>query len=298
MNSRDSKCLLFLGPALCALGCGSADGPAPSEGNPAPVAQSTAEATMREKVLLSVTIEDGHTVDFHQLENGETLVTETGREFQEPALKKAAGIRTLAGIYKAIQPSTDVPDVLVAADARAATVVHAVEVTTPPAETPTGGAGPKFYTAAEQTWFKNTFCANNSDTTSLVMCQQGFGPSLFSGWVVGGQFSSQSWLGSENVGSASFALYEWVNGSAVRIISASVNPGTYYWTLAPPNYDGSFNFYNAHLNFANSTTLISQAVQDCGESNQWSCSPSCGPGCDPQRTTACSIVGFGNGICE
>jgi hypothetical protein len=299
----------FVGCSVVAIACGSGAEPSSS----APAAETTAPAPSpssaepKSTPLFSLAIEDGHKVDFYELANGRPFVGESAREFQVPVLGKAGKATSLADVYRAIKPGSDVPAELLEADKRVAARPLIHDTSEPPASGASAGSGPKLYTSGEQTWFKDTLCnasapggvASNYGTTNVVQCLQGWSWAN-SGWVKGGVFQSQSWVGSEAGQDASFQLNFWNNGSQT-LLNVFVAPGTYYWTYAPGNgFTGNqFYWYNASLFNAGANTQVSQAVEDCGENNQWSCGADCGSGqgCDESSTTDCEIVGVGNGIC-
>lgn len=296
---------LLVGSTLYSIGCGSAA----DVNDPSPTV-SPASGTLKttgETLLTSITIETGHTVDFYELADGTPFVGESGLEYQAPVLSGLPGsARSLAAIHKALRPTSAVPAALVASDERFAasrTAARAVvnEVPPPPADAPTSGAGPKLYNAGQQTWFKNTNCVD-TDIRSLESCIQQLA-SANSGWIKGGVWSSQSMVGSEAAQAGTLNVYKWT-GSQTLVLNVLVNPGTYYWTLFPGGsgdngFNGTYTWYMAQLVNAGANTLVSQAVQACGENGERSCGVDCGSGqaCDPSTTDGCQEDGTTNGTC-
>jgi hypothetical protein len=308
---RNVGFLVLAGSAVYVSGCGSgtkADAPVPTVAPQGGTLKETGQ-----KLLASVVIEPGHRVDFYELVDGQTVVGETGLAYQARVVDKVAGAKGLAGIHRAIRPTSEVPAALVAADEHYAASVRTVpaakrDVPPPPADSPTTGAGPKFYNAGEQSWFKSTQCVD-SGIRSLVWsavdggCIQGYSWA-HSGWILGGVVSSQSMVGSEAAQAGTLTVYKWVNGSAQQVLNVLVQPGTYYWTLYPGGsgddgyVDGSFQYYQFDLDNAGGNTLVSEALEACGENGERSCATTCGGHpCDGAHTNGCNVDGTQNGTC-
>jgi hypothetical protein len=199
----------------------------------------------------------------------------------------------------------DVPVNLTEADARIATTLRVKEPQEPqPTEhIPAGaGPGPNFYTSAQQTWFKENFCTptgsppsiNNTQTLSLVNCYQGYSW-VNSGWVQGAQYASQSWVGSEGTVNATLDVYNWVNGAQQLSVSYSVTPGTYRWLIYAKTI-GAWPWHRSYMSGAGTNTTVSQATDDCGEANEWSCWSDCcqGSECDPTNVPVSECIGANN----
>ncbi len=296
---------LLVASTLYSIGCGS--GPDAKDPSPTETPSGGTLKTTGETLLSSITIETGHTVDFYELADGTPFVGESALEFQAPVLGGLSGAaRSLVAIHKALRPTSAVPAALVASDERFAAssaAVHAVvtDVAPPPADSPTTGAGPKLYNAGQQSWFKSTMCVDSGIRSNESCIQQL--ASANSGWIQGGVWSSQSMVGSEAAQAGTLNVYKWT-GSQTLVLNVLVSPGTYYWTLFPGGSgDNGFNhqflWYMAQLINAGSGTLVSQAVQACGEVNERSCGVNCGggQGCDTSTAAGCTIDGTTNGTC-
>jgi hypothetical protein len=214
-------------------------------------------------------------------------------------------------VFKALRPETEVPAELLAADERiAARPLPARDGSPPPQTAPVmAPSGPKFYTAAEQLWFKNLFCnpftpgggSQFYETTSIVECNQAYGPSLGTNWVQGEDFHTQHMLGSEAGQAATLQIFWWNGHSAQQELQTYVNPGTWTWTDNTDYGDWSSwgPLFSAWFFNGGSKNQMSQAVEDCGGPNEWSCDYNCGEGqgCNPYTTLECSAGGDNNGWC-
>jgi hypothetical protein len=97
------------------------------------------------RTLSSIHIEEGHDIVFEESPSGMFIVTENARIFQKPLLGETAFGRSLADMYRMVQPNGKVPDSLVSADARLA-VRRSGPVSAPvpdPPLVPGAGRGPK-----------------------------------------------------------------------------------------------------------------------------------------------------------
>jgi hypothetical protein len=248
-------------------------------------------------ILYSITTEEGHTITFHEIRSGGFFITENATLSQKPLLNEAlVGEKSLADIYRIIQPKGNIPNALKEADARISALK--LKLITPPALIPNIPSppklsegtekGPKLYNAGQQTWFKSTFCHDTYGSASLVNCVQGWSWA-HSGWVKGPHFSWDSMVGSEGV-PASLKVYNWNGSSEYLDYTTTVSPGTYSWGYYS---DNSPTWHHADLDGAGNNTQVSQAIQNCGNGGQWACSTNCGGSiaCDPKTSTYCSIVG-------
>jgi hypothetical protein len=278
-------CTLVVSSSLCALVAGCA---ADASSSDSPGTASTPT------VLASVDKGNGHVIEFLQLVSGELVVSEQAPLSTPPILSDRRGM-TASELYRIVQPDGPVPRAIVDADARAAEQLKAprTKIAPPPKDLePVDGSRKTFYTAGQQTWFKSTFCANNSQTANLQACIQGFS-FVNAGWNYGEQYSFVYLNGSEGQ-TGTVTGYNW-NGSAQLVYSKALPPGTYVstsWPVQAPSWHWT------ELDGVGNDTLVSGAVSNCGEGNQWSCTLWCGS-CDPEQTVGCEIVdGNGHGICE
>jgi hypothetical protein len=239
--------------------------------------------------LSSIHIEEGHDIVFEESPSGMFIVTENARIFQKPLLGETFG-RSLADMYRMVQPNGKVPDSLVSADDRlAARRSEPVSAPLPdPPLVPGAGRGPKLYNAGEQAWFKQTFCHDSADPLSLLQCVQGW-DWITSGWQLGAIFAGETMVGSEG-SPASLDLYWWNGHNEVKFSNYTVYPGTYTWYYVP--YYQPF-WWHVNLSGAGANTQVSQDIRTCGNGGEWACSRNCGGSisCNPQNTTYCSIVG-------
>ncbi len=272
------------------------------------VEETTAANETGQKLLYTITIEDGHTIGFYELAAGVAVVTETAHMGQAPVLAKAgaSGAQSLAANYRFFRPTDEVPAVIVAADARlAAFTPPLVAGAPPPASAPApalapakAGGGPKLYTASQQTWFSQTFCTNSS-TLTLFGCYQGV-DSVTTGWRVEGEFYATAFNGSEDTGPAAFSLHYWTGGS-VGVGSngnwqSQLAPG-YYQSVEGLHIGSPYYIWVSDIETEYSATYLDIAGLGCGESGQDSCVSSCGThGCD-QGLQCEAYSGYPNGVC-
>jgi hypothetical protein len=292
---------LFVGSTALAIGCGSAS---TTDAHPSTADLAVAETThvddieAPQKLVHSVTVETEHTVDFYEIPNGQTIVTETGLPYQRALLGNMVGAKSMAEVYKTLKPSSEVPATIVRADERAVASQATVHDESPPpagSPAPVAGAGPKLYNAGEQTWFKNTFC-QDTGTVSLVKCIQGFSYT-HSLWQLGGSFNPVVMVGSEAAQAGTFTVIYWNNGNPQTQLNVLVQPG--HWTSTAIRFNGSYLWYQGNLDNAGGNTQVSEAVKNCGENNERSCALSCGGGfaCDTANTDECQIDGTADGTC-
>jgi hypothetical protein len=286
------------------IGCSGGAEPSGSANGSPTGSEAISGAAATTARVFSLALEEGHHIDFYELANGQPLVGEAARDSQVPVLANVTSANSLSAVFQAIQPAKDVPPELIAADERmAARPPLQNNDSAPPPDAANLHRGPHFYTAAEQTWFKNTYCsaatpagtAGNIPFTTVVLCQQSdFG--LNSGWWKGGQFRSQSWVGSEAPRAGSLGIYYWTGSSSQLVLSLPMPAGQFYYVITPAAYNSNqYPYYLADLIGPGGNTLISQAIDNCGEKNE----VCCGGGttaCDPYNTSLCSIGGFLN-IC-
>ena len=198
--NRNRITTLFAGTVLVgAVGCGSSDGGGPTKSSDiSPNAPAGAQVTW--KVLSSVNTDDGHSIQFVQLRTGDVVIDEkfpTGLQSLFGDTRK----KSMAELYRVVQPDSPVPQEIVDADARLAEK-RAARVTAPatpvaglPAEPQQGAAGPKFYTAGQQAWFQSTICTESD----IDFCQQNGpgGPAILGRWDVGSHVEDFGMVGSE-----------------------------------------------------------------------------------------------------
>src|ERR1700688_2120632 len=107
------------------------------------------------KVLAKVELQDGQTVEFREFPSGMLSVTENTKIFHAPLhLGNMAAGKSMVDIYRMLQPKSEVPDSLVAADARLNALRSkpaSIPLPDPPHLDGAGG-GPKPYNAGEQIW--------------------------------------------------------------------------------------------------------------------------------------------------
>ncbi len=260
-----------------------------------------------QKLLYTIPIEDGHTIEFYELTSGVALVTETAQMGQAPVLAKirASGAKSFTEVYRLFHPEDEAPPVLVAADARLAAftpqlpgVGVPVVGASPPASTPASaraGAQPTFYTASQQTWFAQNFCVNSS-TLDLYACAQGF-DSVTTHWNLQREIYTTAFNGSEDTGNATYTLAWWTGGA--------VGVGTFgKWQaqLAPGYYQSAYDLnvngfvWIADLEVTTGGAYLDVAELGCGEPGEDSCVANCGSG---GCAFGCSFpaTGFPNGEC-
>lgn len=290
----------------CAVVAAACGGTAGQTG--APASEST--ANQQSNLLASIAIEEGHSVEFRETAAGEVILIETGKVFQAPVIAKAnIHGKTLSQVYRMASPTGEIPAALAAKERlRSNVAAPAVQapppsLAAPPAIVTGSGAGPKLYNASEQTWFANNFChypgspacANSTCTLSPVNCLQGW-DWAHSGWIKGGGYNVQTLVGSEGSQTATFNVFGWNGSSQTLDWSHAAPPGT--WWFYDYFVTQSWNWHHADLDGAGGNTQVSEASEDCGEGNEWSCyNDACGGNeCDPATSTDQEVVGI-NGEC-
>lgn len=243
------------------------------------------------KTLASVNIEEGHNIVFQELSSGMFMVTENTKIFQTPLLGHAAFGKSLADMYRMVQPKGKVPDALVLADAHLAALRSKPPSAPAPNRPPQAegaGTGPRLYDAGEQAWFKQAFCHDSPDPLSLVSCVQGW-DWISTRWRDGAIFAGETLVGSEGV-PANLNLYWWNGSSELVLANYRVDPGTYRWYYV--TYFQPF-WWHVNLDGAGGNTQVSQDLRTCGNGGEWACSRNCEGtiSCNPQTSTYCSIVG-------
>jgi hypothetical protein len=287
MISNKTICLLaFVASGLVVAGCGGQDGGA---GN-----QASASSSSDGALVASVDKGNGHVIEFRRDLAGDMVVIETGPAAEAPLLADMSG-KTASDLYRIAEPGAAVPQAIVEADAHAAEKLKepVAKVATPADAGPAKGEGPVLYTAAQQAWFKSTFCVNNSESSTLEGCVQGYS-FIHMPWNYGMQYQTQLWNGSEGQ-TGTVTLYNWNGSAAVTALTASLPPGYYWhggWPVQSPQW------HTGHLDNVGNSTLVSGADENCGEADEWSCLPNCGA-CDPEQSGACEIIGAaGQSYCE
>jgi hypothetical protein len=283
MSLRHKPIFLFIGFstlffAVCSLYAASGSPSAPQEA----------------RILATVDLGDGHTVVFQEFPSGILSVAEASKSFQTPVLLgNIAFGKSMANIYRMIQPKGHVPDSLVSADAHLArqkSIAAPQRIPDPP-QIESWGRGPKPYDAGNQAWFKQTFCHDNFGTDSLVNCIQAF-DWIHSGWQRGAIVSFDTMVGCEGRDTAQINQYYWDGSKEILLAVDSVAPcwvstrqfqyfQPFWWHVDLEGTDGNVN------------TQVSQDVRTCGNGGQWACSRNCGGSiaCNSENTSFCSIVG-------
>jgi len=260
MTQGNVKFIASIFAITAAAACGQAPGDAGIPPNEPAVAESA-------KLLASISLEEGHVVDFYRAEHGFVFASETGRSSgSAPRLAAPENDgKSFVQIYRALAPTSAVPGALLDAEAQQDAIVD--KIAYPPADGVNHGRGPAFYTSGEQAWFKQTFCPG------AVKCLQ-FWDWIDSGWDYTTSWKSTALVGSEGPVPASHqALYWSCAGGPCRWVSffaSSVSPGTYHWISS-----GGRFYFKSTLTGAGANTQVSMSINDapygCAVCNDHSC---------------------------
>jgi hypothetical protein len=242
----------------------SAPGPASTEGaTSAPLPAAGGLVSHTATVHASVTLGTEHVLQFVEFKPGVTGVVEVGRAIDDqPALtSELHGLSWLDQYRHFAGDAAAVPSSMIDAQARAAAPVSAQAPASPPAQagTVSGGAGPHFYNAAEQTWFLNTFCNGAQN------CVQAWDwTTMYSHWQISSG-SAIAMVGSEGTTNATFTAYwddcSWnlFEGTVcfyLEFWQAVVVPG--HWVSM--NLSGGSNYIEWTLTGAGGGTQVSTAA--------------------------------------
>jgi hypothetical protein len=155
-------------------------------------------------LLASVQLDPQHVVRFYETEPGSIAVVETAPIGQPTSLTGHPS--SFVEVFRALAPSTPVPEALAAADARCADKRRAAPAELPLAasEKGTAGSGPTLYNAADQAWAKANLCNEpNFHENVLQHCLQGWTFAISGSSSQGSFYDTYLDLGSEATASAS-----------------------------------------------------------------------------------------------
>lgn len=220
-------------------------------------------------LIASLDLEPGHVIRFYDAEPG-LLATESGEIEKQSPLLAHLKMDSFVEAFKAVAPDQPVPPALLAADARRTGLRAQVSSSPIPADgLLSKGDGPSFYTAAEQTWFRQTFCPFGTPK-----CIQGWD------WIDSGADHTTDWhttamVGSEGLVPAPHSAFWWkCSGSSCwwePLLSANVSPGWYHGMTG----SGGLFYFRSTLTGAGGSTQVSMAITDgpyrCVHCNDGSC---------------------------
>jgi hypothetical protein len=222
-------------------------------------------------LVASINFETGHVVRIYEVEPGIMVATESGKIEAQPPRLAQAEIVSYVDLFETLAPDQAVPMALLDAEARReATRAESGRSETPDEALPTKGAGPSFYTTAEQTWFRSTFCP-----WGTPKCFQ-FWDGIDSGWDYTTSWKSTVMVGSEGSVAAPHITYWWKCsfGSCwwEPLSSANVSPGSYHWVSSD---NGTKFYFKATLDGAGGGTQVSMAISNgpytCAVCNDGAC---------------------------
>jgi hypothetical protein len=253
--------------SFAALGCGAVEAPAKEQAT-ATVAATPAPVTHNGTVLASVTLEEGHVLQFVEFAPGMTGYVESGQNnLHQRVMTAQLEALSLPELYRHFAgPTASVPSTIVAAHERvqAQPQGETAAPTVLPAQKTSGGEGPHFYNDGEQTWFRNTFCNGAQN------CEQAWDWAVVtSHWSIGNG-SGVAMVGSECTTNATYSADYWSCACVTPFCiggqqclwglfwSAIVVPG--HWVSMGVNGNGGSHYIQWNLSGAGGGTQVSLAA--------------------------------------
>jgi hypothetical protein len=221
---------------------------------------ASSEGVVEEAVgtlLTSIEPEPGHVIRFYEIEPGLMVATESGQIEKQPPLLGQREIDSYVEVFESLAPDRVVPPALVAAEARREARRDQVSDSQPTDDDlVVKGGGPSFYTTAEQTWFRQTFCPYGTPK-----CIQGW-DWIDSGWDYTTDWKTTAFVGSEGSVAAPHIAYWWkCSGGSCwweTLNYGYVSPGWYHWITG----SGGWFYFKSTLTGAGGGTQVSMAIAD------------------------------------
>jgi hypothetical protein len=292
---------------LTCLLAACAGAPVGSDSNAEPdVRPLVPDESCQEKTCLeTIHLGPNHWVEFHQSDSGLTGIFEKSHEGNMVVKTPEEGVQvSLVDTYRALKPEATVPERLVAADARfqsmlrtlkeeaelatvrvhhemdlhpeqARAIEQAARPVLPPEVPPSMSKPSRFYTAAEQTSFKQNQCVAND----LQICYQGAGSWIDSGTSLRNVmwWKSYAMVGADSTSPGTFTIntYAGAANGWRRVFSNYMGQGAGVaaWIIPAVAQDGGiYAGHNARLDGFNGLASLGVGWSGvCGDVNQSIC---------------------------